>query len=87
MLEIAVIFSVDNSLSFHTDNRKNNFWVSGEKPTDLINHNTGAAEKKIVLNLVSQRQKFCLMLHYNSDESYLHVKKKQRFLNLRRMMT
>ena len=37
---IAVIFGS----SFYTDNRKNNFLVSGEGPTDYINDNVGAAE-------------------------------------------
>ena len=33
----VVIFGVDNSLSSHTDNQKNNFLVLGEGPTDGIN--------------------------------------------------
>ena len=40
-----IIFSVDNSLSSHTDNRKNNLLVLGEGPNDGINDNTGATEK------------------------------------------
>ena len=41
----GVIFGVGNSSSSHTDNRKNNFLVLGEDPTQGINGNTGAAEK------------------------------------------
>ena len=41
-----VIFSVDNSSSSHNDNRKNNFLVLGEGPTQGINDSTGAAGKK-----------------------------------------
>ena len=38
-LEFArnVFFGVDNSLSSHTDNWKNNFLVLGEGPTDGVN--------------------------------------------------
>ena len=46
----VVIFVVDNSSSSHTHNRKNNFLVLGEGPTDGINggidDSTDAAEKK-----------------------------------------
>ena len=51
-----VIFVVDNSSSSQSDNRKNNFLVLGEGPTQGIIDNTGAAEKNIVLTLVKQKQ-------------------------------
>ena len=54
----VVIFVVDNSSSFYTDNRKNNFLVLGERPTDDINNSTGAAEKKLRLTLLKQIQNF-----------------------------
>ena len=54
----VVIFGVDNSLSFHTNNRKNKFSVLNERPTDSINNNTGASEKKLILALGKQRQNF-----------------------------
>ena len=38
----VAIFGVDNSSSSHTDNRKSNFLVLGEGPTDYIN---GSREK------------------------------------------
>ena len=41
-----------------TDNRKSNFLVLGEGPTQGINDGTGSAEKKLVLTLVKQIQKF-----------------------------
>ena len=53
-----IIFGVDNSSSPRTDNWKKNFLVLGEGPTDGINDSTDAAEKKVVLNLVKQRQNF-----------------------------
>ena len=44
-----VIFGVDKSTSFYTDNGNNNFLVLGKGPIQGINDYTGAAEKKIVL--------------------------------------
>ena len=41
----AVVFDVDNSSSSHTDNRKNNFFVLCERPTQGINDSTGLEEK------------------------------------------
>ena len=54
----VVIFSCDNSSSSHTDNRKNNFLVLGEGPTQGINDSTGSAEKNLVKILVKQIQNF-----------------------------
>ena len=54
----VVIFVVDNTSSSYTDNRKNNFLVLGERPTDDINNSTGAAEKKLRLTLLKQIQNF-----------------------------
>ena len=54
----VVVFGVDNSSSSHTDNRKHNFLVLGEGPTQGIDDSTGSAGKKIVLNLVKQIQNF-----------------------------
>lgn len=67
-----MIFVADgNCLSIHTDNRKNNFLVIGERPTDDINDNVGTAEKEISINFA----KADLSLYYNSDESYLYMNK------------
>ena len=67
-----MIFVVDgNCLSIHTDNRKNNFLVMGERPTDDINDNVGTAEKEIGINFA----KADLSLYYNSGESYLYMHK------------
>ena len=40
-----LIFGVNNSSSSHTDNRKSNFLVLGEGPTQGITDTTGAVEK------------------------------------------
>ena len=58
----VVIFGVDNSLSSHTDNRKNNFLVLGEGLTDDINGSTGTAEKKFSIKFSKAKTKFCLCL-------------------------
>ena len=70
-----VIFGVANSSSSHTDNRKYNFLVLGEGPTQGINDSTGAAEKTFSTNFRKVNTKFYLSLHYNGDESYLYVNK------------
>ena len=54
----VAIFVADNSSASHTNNQINNFSVLDEEPTDGFNDSTGVAEKKFVLTLVKQRQKF-----------------------------
>ena len=49
-------FGFYNSLSSHTDNRKNNFLVLDDGPSQGTNDSTGAAEKKVVLTLVKEIQ-------------------------------
>ena len=43
----VVIFCVDNSLSIHSDDRKNSFLVLLEGLTDDINDNIYTADKKV----------------------------------------
>ena len=59
--------------------RKDNFLALGEGLTQAINGSTGTAEKKLVLILLKQIKKLCLSLHYNDDESYLHVNKTETY--------
>ena len=66
----VVIFGVDNSSSSHTDNPKNGFLVLSEWDTFGINGSFGAQEKKFTNNLSKERTNFCLILHYNDDNSY-----------------
>ena len=40
----VVIFGVDNTLLFHTDNRINSFLALHEGPTDNINDSVGTTE-------------------------------------------
>ena len=79
----VIIFGVDNSSSFHTDNRKTDFLILGEGPTFGINESFGASEKKIYINFSKAKKKFYLSLHYNADNSYLFVNRKKLRLVLK----
>ena len=61
----------------HADNRKNNFFVLSEGPTDDIKGSIGAAEKKFGINFSKANTKFCLSLHYNHDNSCMFVNGKE----------
>ena len=77
----VIIFSVDNSLSSHSDNRKNNFLILGEGPIFGINEKFGATFSiKFSNNFTKANTKFCLNLHYNGDISYLFVNGIQIFI-------
>ena len=56
-----LIFGVDNSSSFFTDNNKN--LVLGDRPTDSIHESASTAENMIVLTLPKKIKHF----HYNGD--------------------
>ena len=75
----VIIFGVDNSSSSHSGNWKNNFLVLGEGPTFGINGSFGSPEKRFNINFSKANTKFCLSLHYNTDNSYLFVKGKEIF--------
>ena len=75
----VIIFCVDNSLSSHTDNLKNNFLILGEGATFGINGSFGAPEKKFSINFSKANTTFCLSLHYNADNNYLFVNGKEIF--------
>ena len=40
-----IIFGIDNTSSSHSENRKNNFLVLGEGPTDGTNDSIGVAKR------------------------------------------
>ena len=46
----VITFGVDNSSSSHSDNRKNNFLILGNRPTYGINGSFGSPEKKFNIN-------------------------------------
>ena len=64
----VVIFSVDNSSSFHADNRKNIIFTVGEGDTFGIN-GSFEPEKKFCINFSKANTTFYLSLHYNCDNS------------------
>ena len=70
---------VDNSLSSHSDNRKNNFLILGEGPTYGINESFGSPEKKFSIKFTEANTKLCLSLPYNADNSYLFFNGKEIF--------
>ena len=79
----AIDFDVDNSLSSHVDNRKNNFLILGLGPTFGINRSFGSPEKKFSINFTTANTKFYLSLRYIANNSYLFVNgKKQLDLKL-----
>ena len=59
------------------NNHKNDFLVLIGGSTDDINDSVGAAEQKFSINFSKARTKFCLSLHYNHDNSYLFVNRKE----------
>ena len=77
LLEIFIIFGVDNSSSSHSENGKNNFLVLGQGPTYGVNWSFGSPEEN--LNINSTKAKLCLSLHYNADDIYLFVNGKKIF--------
>ena len=52
-LEMLSIFGVNNTLSSHIDNLKNNFLISGEGTIKYIDDSVGAAEIKFSINFSS----------------------------------
>ena len=62
----VVIFGVDNSWSFHTDNREKNFLVLGEGPTYGITGIFGSSEKKLSINFTKRNAKIFFELTWQS---------------------
>ena len=71
----VVIFGVDDSSSFHTDNQKKDFLILGEGDTFGINRSFGPTEKKFSINFSKTKTKFCL--HCNGNNTYLFVNGKE----------
>lgn len=62
-----MIFGVDHSLSSHTENLKNNFLGEG----DTFGINGSFVHQKFDINFSKAKNKSCLSLHYNNNNSYL----------------
>ena len=81
--ENFVIFGIDNSSSYRSDNGKNNCLLSGEGPTSDLHGILGYSEKAFRINFSKGNTNFCLRLHYNGNNSNLFVDKKRSIsLNL-----
>ena len=68
----VIIFGTDMSSSAHTDNKKKDILVLGERPAQELEH-TSTAQKMYSINFTVTKNKFCLSLHYNGANSYLFV--------------
>ena len=68
----VLIFVVDMSSSAHIDNKKKDILVLGKGPTQGL-ENTLTAEKMYSINFNLTKNKFCLSLRYNGENSYLFV--------------
>ena len=66
------IFGVDNSSLAHTDNRKKDILVLGERPTDGLDDTTIAANAKYSFN-ITKPKKICLSLRYNAANKFLYA--------------
>ena len=69
----CIIFGVDMSSSVHVDNIEKDILILGEGSTQGLDGTTLTAEKKNSINFTENNEKFCLSLHYNDANSYLHV--------------
>ena len=59
--------------SSHSENRKNKFLILGKSKSK------GVPEKKFSTSFTKANSKFCLILHYEADNSYLFVNTKEIF--------
>ena len=60
----VIIFGIDNSSLSQTDNRKNNFLLLEEVPTNSIEESFGSPKKKFSINFSEARARCSLSLHY-----------------------
>ena len=66
----VTIFRIINSSSSHSENHKNNFLILRDDPT---------YGRRFNINFTKSNTKFCLSLHYNTDNGYLFVNGKEIF--------
>ena len=75
----VITFAVDNGSSSPSDNRKNNFLMLGKGQFMVLMVALDHQEKTFSINFTKANTKFCLTLHYNDDNSYLFVNRKEIF--------
>ena len=64
------------SSSAHIDNNKKDILFPGKGPTQVLEH-TLTEEKLYSINFAEKNKKFCLSLHYNTENGYLFVNGKE----------
>ena len=73
----VLIFAADMNFSVHKTNRANHIYLMGTGLTQSIHDTTIYAEKNFYRNFTDSGKKFVLNLHYNGDDSYLFVNRRQ----------
>ena len=68
--KIVVISGVGNSLSLHTDYRKEDILVLDEGPVNGLDDTSVTTETRYFINITKSRDKFSL--HFNSVDSFLY---------------
>ena len=69
----VIIFGVDMSFSKHANHKAKNIYVVGKDYIQKINDTKIYAEKMYYRNFTDPGKKFVLSLHYNDNNSCLHV--------------
>ena len=52
-------FGVDMSSSIHIDNQKNDIFIIGKGPTQILDNTALAAEKEYGINFIEKQKKSC----------------------------
>ena len=73
----VLIFGVHENSVVHSNNKANNIFIMGDGFVQGINDTTLYAEKTYYKKFSAVDEKFVLSLHYNGDNSYLLVNRKQ----------
>ena len=60
--------------SVHVDNKNKDILILGKESTDGLDDTTLTAKKEYLTNLTNYDKRFCLILHYNGENSYMFVK-------------
>ena len=68
-----IIFGGDMNSFVHANNRTKNILIIGEGNTQGLDDTTLIVEKMYSISFIVSARKFCLILHYNGDNSYLFV--------------
>ena len=70
---MELVMEVDMSSSIHVDNKKKDISILGEGPNQGLDDTALTAEKKYSINSTATRERFCLSLHCNRENSNIFV--------------